>query len=74
MSRAASPFTERRYGVVRVTREWELARSSFYHQRALAMRPDRVLRRREPKTAWSDAVLLGKIREVQLLAPVRAAA
>jgi hypothetical protein len=31
---------------------WELARSSFYHQRTLAMRPDRVLRRREPKPAW----------------------
>ena len=26
MSRAASPFTGRRYGVVRVTREWEMAR------------------------------------------------
>ena len=29
MSRAASPFTGRRYGVVRFTREWKLARSSF---------------------------------------------
>ena len=40
MSRAASPFTERRYGVVRVTREWDMARSSFCHQRVLAARPD----------------------------------
>jgi putative transposase len=69
MSRAASPFTERRYGVVRVTREWEMARSSFYHQRALAARPDRVLGRRGPKTAWSDAALLGKIREVLAASP-----
>ena len=69
MSRAASPFTQRRYGVARVTREWEMARSSFYHQRVLAARPDRVLRRRGPKTAWSDAALLGKIREVLAASP-----
>ncbi len=64
MSRAASPFTGRRYGVVRVTREWELARSSFYYRREIAAKPGRVLRRRGPKTAWSDAALLEKIREV----------
>jgi putative transposase len=69
MSRAASPFTERRYGVVRVTREWEMARSSFYHQRVLAARPDRVLGRRGPKTAGSDAALLGKIRAVLAASP-----
>src|ERR1700745_4203106 len=69
MSRAASPFTERRYGVVRVTREWEMARSSFYHQRVLEARPDRFLRRRGPKTAWSDAALLRKIREVLAASP-----
>ncbi len=69
MSHATSPFAERRYGVVRVTREWEMARSSFYHQRVLAARPDRVLRRPGPKTAWSDAELLGKIREVLVASP-----
>ena len=69
MSHATSPFAERHYGVVRVTREWEMARSSFYQQRALAARPDRVLRRRGPKTAWSDAALLGKIREVLAASP-----
>ncbi len=69
MSRAASPFTERLYGVVRVTRAWELARSSFYFQRAIAARPDHVLQRRGPKTAWSDAVLLEKIREVIAVSP-----
>jgi transposase InsO family protein len=69
MSRAASPFTERRYGVVRVTREWEMARSSFYHQRTLAMEPDRILRRRGPKTTWSDAMLLGKVRAVLAESP-----
>jgi len=64
MSRAASSFTGRRYGVVRVTRAWELARSSFYYQRTIAAQPGRVLGRRGPKTAWSDAALLEKIREV----------
>jgi transposase InsO family protein len=67
--RAASPFTERRYGVARVTREWELARSSFYYQRGIAAQPDRVLQRRGPKTAWSDAALLEKIREVIAASP-----
>jgi len=69
MSRGASPFTGRRYGVVRVTREWEMARSSFYHQRENAAHPGRVLGRRGPKTAWSDAVLLEKIREVIAASP-----
>jgi len=64
MSRAASPFTGRRYGVVRVTREWEMARSSFYYRREIAAQPGRVLGRRGPKTVWSDAALLEKIREV----------
>jgi hypothetical protein len=54
MSRAASPFTGRFYGVVRVTREWEMARSSFYYQREIAAQPGRVLGRRGPKTVWSD--------------------
>src|ERR1700693_4817287 len=69
MSRATSPFTERRYSVVRVTREWELARSSFYYQRESAAHPGRVLGRRGPKTAWSDTVLLEKIREVIAASP-----
>jgi hypothetical protein len=64
MSRAASPFTKKTYGVVRVTREWEMARSSFYYHREIAAQPDRILQRRGPKTAWSDAALLEKIREV----------
>jgi len=69
MSRATSPFTGRCYGVVRVTREWEMARSSFYHQREIAAHPGRALGRRGPKTAWSDGVLLEKIREVIAASP-----
>src|SRR2546422_2444632 len=41
MSRAASPFAGRLYGVVRVTREWEMARSSFYYQLRIAAQPER---------------------------------
>jgi putative transposase len=69
MSRAASPFTGRRYGVVRVTREWEMARSSFYYQREIAAQPGRMLGRRGPKTAGSDVLLLKKIREVLEASP-----
>ena len=69
MSRAASPSTKKTYGVVRVTREWELARSSFYYQRGIAAQPDRVLQRRGPKTAWSDAALLEKIRGIIAASP-----
>jgi len=69
MSHATSPFAERRYGVVRVTREWEMARSSFYYQLRMAAQPERALRRRGPKTEWSDAALLEKIRAVLAESP-----
>jgi hypothetical protein len=36
MSRAASSSRKKTYGVVRVTRDWELARSSFYYQQEIA--------------------------------------
>jgi transposase InsO family protein len=69
MSHATSPFAERRYGVVRVTREWQMARSSFYYQLRMAAQPERALRRRGPKTEWSDAALLEKIRAVLAESP-----
>ena len=46
MSHATSPFAKRRYRVVRVTREWEMARSSFYYQLHVAAQPERALQRR----------------------------
>ena len=46
-----------------------MARSSFYYQLHVAAQPERVLRRRGPQTAWSDAALLGKIREVLAASP-----
>jgi len=69
MTHATSPFAERRYGVVRVMREWKMARSSFYYQLHVVAQPERTLRRRGPKTAWSDAALLGKIRDVLAVSP-----
>jgi hypothetical protein len=48
MSHATSPFAERRYGLVRVTREWEMARSSFYYQLHVVAQPEWV---RQPKLA-----------------------
>ena len=69
MSQATSPSTEHRYGVVRVTHAWEIARSSFYYQLRVAAQPERALRRRGPKTEWSDAALLEKIRAVLAASP-----
>ena len=65
MAEATSPATGRRYGVARVCRVWEVARSSFYAARRTA--PDRSgaaarAARRGPKPAVSDADLLAAIR------------
>ena len=46
-----------------------MARSSFYYQRHVAAQPERMLRRRGPKAAWSDTALLGKIRAVLAASP-----
>ncbi len=69
MSCATSLSTGRVYGVARVVREWEWARSSFYHQRWLVGQAFRVLQRRGPKTAWTDAALTEKIRAVLAESP-----
>lgn len=36
MSRTTSPSTQQRYGITRVTRVWEINRSSLYAQAARA--------------------------------------
>jgi hypothetical protein len=66
---ATSPSAGRIYGVARVLREWELARSSFYQQRSLAGQRSRIFQRRGPKTAWTDAALTEKIREALVASP-----
>jgi putative transposase len=65
MAGATSPATGRRYGVARVCRAWEVARSTFYAARrpeadtiALPVPP---AARRGPKPAVPDAALLAAI-------------
>jgi putative transposase len=65
MAEAISPTTGRRYGVVRVCRAWEVARSSFYAARrpeAEAATAAVASARRGPKPTVSDAALLAAIR------------
>lgn len=69
MSRAASPSGTVTYGVARVTREWEIARSSFYYRRASEQQAARPLLRRGPKTPWTDTALSEKIRQVLAASP-----
>ncbi len=69
MSCATSPSAGRIYGVARVLRAWEMARSSFYSQRGFAGQCFRALQRRGPKTAWTDVALTEKIREVLAESP-----
>ena len=64
MSHAASPSTERLYGVVRVSQEWEIPRSSFYAARQRQQQPACSPVRRGPKTRYSDQELLQHIRAV----------
>jgi len=63
MSQTISPETEKPYGIQRVCRIWEQARSSFYHvarQCALPSQPSSS--RRGPRPSISDEALLGLIR------------
>jgi putative transposase len=65
MAQTTSPATGGRYGVARVCRVWEVARSSFYAARQPAAGPDSapvVPARRGPKPAVSDADLLAAVR------------
>jgi transposase InsO family protein len=70
MSRAISPSTQQRYGVVLVTEEFGVARSTYYGQRESAGRSTPAApQKRGPKTAFSDAVLLEHIRRVLEASP-----
>jgi len=62
MSQALSPSTNRKYGRVRVLREWELSRSTFYARQQRARNPI-LPQRRGPKTAHTDMELTEAIRE-----------
>jgi transposase InsO family protein len=68
MSQTCSPSTQRRYGLARVCRLWEVARSTVYRQQA---RPPAATARpkRGPKPRWSDEALVEQIRAVLAAAP-----
>jgi putative transposase len=69
MSAATSPQTGRRYGIKRVCEAGEVARSTWYAQRAAAA-PERPPRgKRGPKRGHSDETLLSAIRQVLQDAP-----
>ena len=69
MSHTTSPSTNRRYGVVRVCQEWDLSRSTFYAQPGRRVSPPREPAKRGPKTAYTDEVLTGHIRQVLAASP-----
>ena len=69
MSQTCSPSTQRRYGLARVCRVWELARSTVYLDQARRTGPATTPQKRGPKTRWSDDELLAEIRAVLEGAP-----
>jgi putative transposase len=62
MAETTSPSTGHRYGVARVCRVWEVARSSFYAAREAATVPAERSTRRGPQPAVSDEALLAASR------------
>lgn len=67
MSETASFSANRRYGLARVCRVWQIARSTIYHQRSLPA--GRQRRRPGPVGAATDADLVTEIRAVIEAAP-----
>jgi len=68
MSQAQSPSTGRQYGRARVLAMWGQPRSTFYARQQRARQPV-VPRRRGPKTKFTDAELLDKIRAILAASP-----
>jgi len=69
MSHTPSPSTNRPYGVVRVCQEWGVPRSTFYHQQDRVAPSQGTPAKRGPKTAYTDEVLTGFIRQVLAASP-----
>jgi putative transposase len=69
MSQTCSPSTQRRYGLARVCRMWEVARSTVYLQQARPPAPMVAGQKRGPKPRWSDEQLVAKIRAVLAASP-----
>lgn len=68
MSQTQSPSTKRTYGRARVLAVWGLSRSTFYARQQRTRHPV-APRRRGPKTKYSDAELLDKIRAIVAASP-----
>ena len=69
MSQTRSPSTHRHYGLARVCRLWEIARSTVYCAQAREAASTIPARKRGPKPRWSDEDLLEKIRAVLAASP-----
>ncbi len=67
MSQAVSPSAQKPYGLVRVVRLWQMARSSVYARRERRANP--ASDRRGPKPALDDEALEQKIREALYQSP-----
>ena len=61
MSQAISPSAGYPYGLARVCRVWNFARSTVYYRRDVARRPTGKLQKRGPKKWTTDAELLARI-------------
>ena len=68
MSQTVSPSAGRPYGLARTCRVLEIARSTVYATQARQLRAV-PLRKRGPRTAWTDAELTGHIRQVLAASP-----
>ena len=68
MGQAASPSVDRRYGLARVCRVLEIARSTVYAARSRRLTLG-APRKRGPKTAWTDAELTDQIHGVLARSP-----
>jgi putative transposase len=64
MSQTRSPSTQQVYGLARVCRVWEVARSTVYATQGRAAGVATPPQRRGPKPRWSDEALLIEIRAV----------
>ena len=69
MSQTRSPSTQRRYGLARVCRVWEVARSTVYLDQARRAGTGTIPQKRGPKTRWNDSELVAEIRGVLEAAP-----
>ena len=71
MSRAISAAIGKPYGVERVCRTWEQARSAFYYRRKRARKAAQVIKpgRRDPRPTVADDVLVELIGRDLAMSP-----